>query len=169
MQRNIPGQQGQPPYSSVIQPRAHQRCGRDLGCRGWNVASEQPAVHRSGPVSVSLSQSLSLSLSPMWSLCWVPSQSSLSHGHYLSRCPKRSRYSCTEPQESHGPQSPPGELWEPRERSTVQSPTPDHPRTRLPGQIPSCLQVASTILRVGGQFPTSLPSGCDTLQVPCLP
>ena len=61
------------------------------------MVSEQPAVHRSGPVSVSLSQSLSLSLSPMWSLCWVPSQSSLSHGHYLSRCPKRSRYSCTAP------------------------------------------------------------------------
>lgn len=61
-QHNIPGQQGWPPYSTAILPRAPWHGSQDLGCRGWNVASQRPAAHRSGPVCFSQSLSLSLSL-----------------------------------------------------------------------------------------------------------
>ena len=151
MQHNVPGQHGRPPYSTVIQPRAPRCSDQDPGCRGWAVA------HRSGPVSLSLCLCLYLSMS---SLYWVPSEASLSHGHYPRGCPKRSGHSCTATLVgTSGVHL--GSCGGSRKKTQIapSCPTPD----TLPGWILPCLHVDSTILRGGRQLPTSLPSGGDTL------
>ena len=128
-QHNVPGHQGQPPYSAGIQLKAPQPIGKDQDAETgtWPLNN---LLHSDQALSLFLSLSLSLCLYlPVWSLCWVPSESSLSHGHYLSRCPKRSGHSCMA--SSMGALGVPwtiesiwGAVGDPRRGWPCQSPTP---------------------------------------------
>ena len=122
------------------------------------ASSERHATHRPGPVSVSLSQSVSVSITPCGPSAGCPQNPAChmdtTHAGVAREVGIAAQHPRWKPQDFHGSQSPPGELWGPRRRSTISKPHSDL-RTQLSGQVLSCLHMDFTIHRVGRQPLTS--------------